>query len=158
MTHTPILYLLIGGISTGKSTIRRTLSLGLLQQQSIDAPHNVNEICPDEIRAEISGDESDQSVNAEAWRIAYQRLEEAMRFKQDVIFDAAYMVKQKTRRIMADYAKRYGYRIVYIILGTTLEDALIANANRERRVSEDVVRRYHNNFKHAFPFVEDDRL
>jgi len=159
MTRTPVLYLMVGGIASGKTTIGRLLSLGsrLADPEIYTSIPIFTTICPDDIREELSGNAADQSVNADAWAIAYVRLEAAMETKNDVIFDAAYMVKQKTRRIMNGYAKKYGYRIVYIVIPVDLNDALAANANRKRRVPEDVVRRYHDNFKQAFPFVENDR-
>lgn len=156
MPRTPVLYLLVGGIASGKSSIAAIIKDGCT---NIDTDNYIDivHVCPDDIREELSGDAANQAVNAEAWKIAYERLEIAMVHRFDVIFDAAYMIKQKTRRTMQAYAKQHGYRVVYILLPVDLDAALEANARRDRKVPEDVVRRYHDNFQQQFPFIASDR-
>jgi predicted kinase len=154
LTPTPVLYLLIGGIASGKTTVRRILETGLWAERRM--PEYVS-ICPDDIRKEISGDAGDQSVNKAAWGRAYSRMEAAMQQGQTVIFDAAYMVKSRTRKSMQAYAKKYGYRVVYIILDTPVADAHGLNQARERQVPTDVIDRYHADFMREFPFIQEDK-
>lgn len=45
-------------------------------------------INPDDIRKEVTGNISDQSKNHIVWRLAYERLDEALEKKQNVIFDS----------------------------------------------------------------------
>jgi predicted kinase len=153
--RTPVLYLLIGGIASGKSTLAKILEYGLLTHADL---LRVNVICPDTIRGELVGNESDQSVNGRAWALAYERMHATMTARVDVIFDAAYMVKARTRKIMQDYARKYGYRVVYIIIDTSVEEALAANALRDRKVPEDVVARYHIDLQRSFPFINEDKV
>lgn len=150
--YTPILYLLIGGIASGKSTVRSVLETGLNKDYD-----DYVSICPDDIRKEISGDAADQSVNKQAWDIAYARMEKALSLRQTIVFDAAYMVKGRTRKVMQGYAKKHGYRVVYIVLDTTLEEQRCQNAARERRVPDDVVARYHIDFMREFLFIQEDK-
>ncbi len=45
-------------------------------------------VCPDAIREELTGDASDQSVNREAWDLAYARIHQALEAGFDVVVDA----------------------------------------------------------------------
>jgi len=150
---TPVLVLLVGGIASGKSTVRKLIALGAASTYG-----NCVSICPDDIRQELSGDAGNQSVNKAAWDTAYSILDAAMVAREPVIvFDAAYMVKSRTRKNMQAYAVRHGYRVVYVILDTPISDQYENNAQRERRVPDDVVARYAIDFTREFPFVIEDK-
>ncbi len=101
-------------------------------------------ICPDDIRAELTGDPSDQSQNAKVFEIAYSRLENATEKGFDVVFDAT-NVSVKARKEVLKHCNT-GYTRIAVAVCTSLDEALRRNCKRERKVPEEVIRRMAANF------------
>jgi len=102
----PALIFTIGIPGSGKSTWIKSI----LQQ---DDSHGVVVVSPDEIRRELTGNISDQTVNYKAWVIAKRRVSEALQEGKDVILDATNVGSSNRRKFVKDlpphslYAKRF---------------------------------------------------
>lgn len=75
----PILIILMGIPGSGKTTWRNDF---------VSKHPEYVVINPDEIRREVTGSISDQSKNNVVWKLAYERLEEAVNNRKNVIFDS----------------------------------------------------------------------
>lgn len=77
----------VGISGSGKSTFGNKLE-------------NATVICPDDIRKELTGDISDQSKNAEVWRIAYDRLRKSLENGEDVYFSATTLTSKNLKALL----------------------------------------------------------
>lgn len=101
-------------------------------------------ICPDSIRMELAGDEGDQSRDWQVWRVAYLRLEEYFILYDRIMFDST-MCNPKTMGELIARAKAFGAeRIEAVRINCPLEIAIGRNANRGRKVPEDIIRKMFN--------------
>ncbi len=119
------LYVLVGPPGSGKSTLAATLKAQV--------------VCPDKIRKEITGDEADQSRNAEVFALAYQQTKDLLKAGKSVAFDATNVTK-KARKAVLDCASK-GCKKVAIYKTTDLQTCLKRNAARTRVVPEKVITR-----------------
>jgi predicted kinase len=133
------LYLTCGIPASGKST----WTSKFLQNNP-----NTIVICPDDIREELTGDASDQSKNKEVWELAYERLNTALCRKLDVLFDST-MVDEVSRKFPLEISKKYKAETIAVAFPVGLETALKRNAGRDRKVPEDVIRKFYERF--VFP-------
>ena len=102
-------------------------------------------VCPDSIRKELTGSESDQSLNDEVFRVAYKRTADALGQGRHVIFDATNLTK-KTRKTLIDIAWKTHCKAVYF--DVPLAVCLERNAKRDRHVPEEVIRRMFTKYEH----------
>lgn len=77
----------VGTSGSGKSTFGNKLE-------------NTTVICPDDIRKELTGDISDQSKNAEVWKIAYDRLRKSLENGEDVYFSATTLTSKNLKALL----------------------------------------------------------
>jgi len=112
-------YILVGCPSSGKST-----------WASKCENHNAEcVISTDDIREELSGDATDQSVSGKAFSIARKRLQEYLNEGHSVIIDATNMYR-KTRKDFLDIAKDNNSKTVAVVFEVTKETAIERNAKR----------------------------
>ncbi len=112
-------------------------------------------ICPDDIRAEISGNTLSQTVNKEAWAEAHRRVTEAFSKGENVVFDATF-AKDFERKDFIEFARREGAKKVQgVFMATPLSVALRRNDMRDRSVPEYAIERMHRQLKDSTPIVED---
>ena len=86
-------------------------------------------ICPDTIRGELSGDESNQAVSGRAFQLAKERMDDALKNGHSVIIDATNMYK-KTRKDFLDIAKKYNAKTIAVVFEVTRETAIERNSKR----------------------------
>ena len=110
-------------------------------------------LCADDIRKELLGDEADQSQNAHIFEVFFERLYKLMEEGRDVVIDNASSVEARRRKVYVDAAKKYGYFAEALVINTSIEDCLINNNARERKVPEYVIERYSKMFE--APTVEE---
>lgn len=96
-------------------------------------------VCPDEIRRELTGDINNQTVNDEVFRLAHERAKEWMRSYQDVYFDAT-NVTGRARTELLKLAK-YCSIPTRLVVFDNVPQAMVRNAERDRVVPADVMRR-----------------
>lgn len=101
-------------------------------------------ISPDTIRQELSGNMADQSVNAEAWDLAYARAGEALKQGKSIIFDATYARRDKRKADIKFYKDSGATAVICIYFRISLQVAQQRNISRERTVPKHALVRMHN--------------
>lgn len=126
----PFAAMMVGVPGSGKSTVARRFAEAL----------ELTYICPDDIREELSGDASDQTVTPQAWQLTHERAEQALKENESVIIDATY-AREGDRKRDAELFRSFGAKaVIGIFVNTPLEVALKRNHNPERgRVVPDLV-------------------
>jgi predicted kinase len=112
-------------------------------------------ICPDEIRAEMTGDAGDQSKNSEVWDEARQRLADALQKGETIVFDAVF-VNGSARKDFICFARNHGAEEVQgVFAAVPLETAEERNRARERVVSDAEMEKMFLALWSTPPSVED---
>lgn len=135
----------IGIPGSGKTTILKEFA----------EKYNYIYICPDDIRAEMLGDASDQSKNKEVWAEAHSRMSSFLEQGKTIVFDATF-TNANGRKNFIDIARQSGAeKIQGILFDTPLEIAQARNLNRERQVPGHAMQRMHNDLQDNRPAIED---
>lgn len=100
-------------------------------------------ICPDDIRAELLGDASNQSNGSMIFKTAYNRITDALACGNDVIFDAT-SVKAKDRKRLIEWFGATA-EMIAVYFDTPIEICRQRNANRSRFVPNEVIDRMARN-------------
>jgi predicted kinase len=138
-----VILMMCGIPGSGKSTAAEQLSHRYL---NYDDPCEI--ICPDLIRKEITGSESDMSQDFRVWEEAYRRIEQASILGDEyVVFDST-MYKPSSRIDFIRRVKKLNVRdesLSFILVrgDTPIDECLRRNASRERKVPEEVIRKMH---------------
>jgi predicted kinase len=112
-------------------------------------------ISSDHMRAIITGDESNQDRNHQVFQTLEHMVSYLMSQRKPLILDATnYSVKN--RLIWNRLATAYNYSKKWIVFKTSLEQCLINNEKRERKVPESVIRRQHENL--TLPLTENGEI
>ncbi len=123
----PSLVLLIGSSGAGKSTF----SFSHFQPTEV--------VSSDRCRAMISDDESDQTINAEAFGLLHYIARLRIQRQKLTVIDATNL-QFRARRPLLRMARAYKLPIVAIVFQVPLETCLVHNQARpERRVSQEVL-------------------
>jgi protein phosphatase len=97
----------------------------------------------DAFRAMVSGDATDQSASADAFRLLHLTVRARLKRSLRTIVDATNLTA-RSRRALVSLARRAGRPAVALLFDVSLERCLAQNASRaERRVPEEVVRQHH---------------
>lgn len=127
------LYMMIGLPASGKSTIAKELS------KSEDAII----VSSDEIRQEF-GDINDQSQNAKVFEEVEKRIKEGL-LNKNVIYDAT-NINYKKRKAFLQRLNKMEVKKIAVLVATPYEECLQRNAQRKRKVPEEVIKRMYFNF------------
>lgn len=122
----PTLTLLIGLPGSGKTTNAAEKSAVV---HSSDA-----------LRQELYGDVNCQDNNADLFSILHGRIKQDLLDGKDVIYDACSINKKRRTAFLAELKHIPCYKKC-VVFATTYETCLKNNANRERKVPEDVIKR-----------------
>ena len=114
------------------------------------AEHNAVVICLDDIRAELTGDASDQSRNAEVMPLATARASAALAAGRSIIVDST-MIKREWLGSWEAMASKHGADLVLVSVRVTLATAQARNASRSRVVPAHVIERMYNDLQ-AFDY------
>lgn len=128
------LYMLIGLPASGKPTIAKELSK--LEGAII--------VSSDEIRQELLGDINDQSQNTKVFEEVEKRIKEGL-LKGNVIYDAT-NINYKKRRAFLQRLNKIEVEKIAVLVATPYEECIERNANRDRKVPEEVIKRMYFNF------------
>lgn len=127
--------MMIGFPGSGKSTYALKLA----------ASEGAVVFSSDALRKELYGSEAVQDRNEEVFNVLMKRMIEALGAGKNVIFDAM-NISSRYRRSTLQMINRYcGKKIAYLI-ATPFEECLARNAERDRHVPEDVIKRAYMNF------------
>ena len=95
---------------------------------------------PDAIRKELTGSEEDQSKNAEVFKLAFERLDAALKNGKSVVFDSCAQTRERRKPIIK-IAKQNNAFVTASVFKIPLELAKERNSKRERVVPEFVLDR-----------------
>lgn len=129
-------YITVGIPGSGKSTIAKKV-------KAEDEFNNIVELNLDDIREELSGDPSDQSVTMDAVKLRNERLHHIVSSGGDVVIsdtnchaDHLWELISSLRRLGVQY-----HHIMLIDMDVPLDECLRRNDIRERKVPVDVIYR-----------------
>lgn len=140
----PVVYILVGYPGSGKTYFCKNVLMNHPWRSRVY-------ISSDDIREEICGDASDQSINGLVFGIFYERARKAIMDGSDVILDATHLTK-KIRRKCRNQFKDLNCKFVAVQLTTSVKEAIRRNKNRDRVVPNYAMSR----MVEAYQPVEDD--
>lgn len=73
-------------------------------------------VCPDDIRKELTGDISDQSKNAEVFKLADRRIDDCIRNNKDCFYDATNLNTRFRKSFVNKYKDMDNVEIIYVVL------------------------------------------
>ncbi len=148
-TTKPVLIITCGAPGSGKSTYyREGLKNGSIPPQSI-------RINMDDIRAEVTGNQADQSKNNVVYRIAEAKLRASLSERIPVIYWDNTSSKARVRKPLIQLAKEAGYNVLGVYWELPLDVCLSRNRNRQFVVPEEFITHMHENFKLNPPRKEE---
>ena len=148
-TSKPTLMMAVGCPGSGKSTWWFDgLKNGSIPKESI-------RINMDEIRKEMTGDESDQSKNYVVSKVAQVKLKSCLSERIPVIYWDNTGTKAKYRKEVIQLAKQANYNIICVHFDLPLKVCLSRNANRGRVVPKDIIENMYNSIKENPPKNEE---
>ncbi len=141
---------LIGIPGSGKSTYIAKHLLPLLT-------HPQQIVCPDDIREELTGSASNQSMNTEVWEEAYYRSAKILANYGLVVFDSTNAKRTDRVRLLQHLSDAMGTagHIQGIYLDTPIDECQKRNARRERKVPTWAIERMHYELLSQPPSHED---
>lgn len=129
------MFMMIGIPASGKTSLAEQIS------KSEDAEI----VSSDNIRKELYGDENIQGDNNKVFRILQERIINGLENNKNMIYDAT-NISYKTRIAFLQRLNKLEVEKIAIMVATPYEDCLIRNAQRERKVPEEVIKRMYYNF------------
>lgn len=132
--RSPFVVMGVGLQGAGKSTILKPFA----------AETGAHYLCADDIREEITGDASDQTVNAEAWAILYDRAKGYLSEGDSLVIDGIHTDERYRREGVQRYRSYGALTIIALCIETDVETALRRidkrHAEGGRFVPSDAVR------------------
>lgn len=125
----PTFFMMVGLPASGKSTKAKYMR---------DVYKGSVLVSTDSIRREVFKDEKDQTHNVEVFKIAQQRIREALLEDRDVIFDATNLKRKQRMGILKSLPK---CRREALVMATPYETCLERNRDRGRVVPEEVIKK-----------------
>ena len=132
-----LLIVMCGISGSGKSTKAKELA----------SKYNALIVSTDEIRQRVFKDVNDQKHNREVFQIAYDEINDLIKYANNVIFDAT-NIKYSSIRELEKNIKHWNdiYRMLYI-MDTPIDKAIEQNNKRDRIVPTEVIIKQANTFK-----------
>ena len=136
----PILFMTVGIAGSGKSYIVE--NLGVRRNGEIFEPiiHS-----SDTLREELYGDINEQSNNADLFAELHKRIKTDLQDGKDVIYDATNINKKRRRSFLQELKNINCFKVCLCVM-TPYEVCLEQNANRSRKVPEDVIKHMYMNW------------
>lgn len=126
------------GISgSGKSTKAKELA----------SKYNALVVSTDEIRARVFKDVNDQKHNKEVFQIAYDEINDLIRYANNVIFDATNIKYSSIKELKKNIKHWNDIHKILFIMDTPIDKAIEQNNSRDKIVPTDVINRQTNTFK-----------
>ncbi len=136
----------IGIPGSGKTTI--------LQELAATLPATY--VCPDDIRAQVSGgDPANHDFEETVWALARIRALQALEAKQHVIVDATFTRKERREEFAQLMREGGATQVIGAYAQVTQETARLRNQERERSVSEHILERKFRELTEHPPTLEE---
>lgn len=113
--------------------------------QKLAKEQNANIHSSDEIRKELSGDINNQDINKLVFKTLHNRVKEDLRNGKNCIYDAT-NISYKRRMAFLQELNKIPCEKICVLVAATYKDCLDRNAQRERNVPEEVIKRMYMNF------------
>lgn len=126
---------MVGLPCSGKSTKSKELA----------EKYNATIFSSDELRTEMFGNVNDQEHNQELFVELHKRIKDCLRSGKSAIYDAC-SINYKRRMAFLAELKNITCEKICIVMATPYEECLRRNAERERKVPQDVIKRMYFNF------------
>jgi predicted kinase len=139
--------MLCGLPASGKSTYAKKLA----------EVHNANIHSSDEIREELSGDINNQNINDLVFRTLHSRIKEDLKNGKSCIYDATNINYKRRMGFLNELNNIPCEKICYLV-ATPYEECLKNNANRDRKVPEEVIERMYRNIDVPYWYEGWDRV
>lgn len=143
-------------VTMGVPASGKTTYVGKWADQLIDNGLHPPIICPDDIREELSGDPSDQTLNATVFDLAHRRLDNALRGDQPVVFFDATNIKFLARERILTVAEQNNAYTILAVLSCNIDNAKERNTARDRIVPEHAMDRMHAEFLRQVRWVSSE--
>lgn len=108
--------------------------------------YNAEVLSSDKIRKDFLGDENDQSNNEFVFKKLYEKLKKFLSQGTNVILDAT-NTSLKSRLHIMDEVKDYKCDKIAYVMTTPVEECIQRDAERERTVGEEVIRKFERSFQ-----------
>lgn len=131
----PKFIMMVGLPASGKSTYAKKLA----------KEYNANIHSSDEIREELSGDVNNQNINELVFKTLHNRIKEDLKNGKNCIYDATNINYKRRMAFLNELNKIPCEKICYLT-ATPYEECLKNNANRGRKVPEEVIERMYRHF------------
>ena len=135
VSETPVMFMMVGLAGSGKSFVAETLVVKRNGDFVKPVIHS-----SDSLRSELFGDENDQKHNGALFNELHRRIKDDLRNGRDVIYDATNIRKKRRRAFLQELKNIKCHKVCFCVL-TPYEVVLKQNNNRERKVSEDSIKR-----------------
>ena len=122
------LLVLSGNSGSGKSTLASRLF----------EPHQV--VSADFFRGLLCGDEGNQNVTGQAWKLANQLIQERLLLGQTTVVDSV-ALQPRDRASLVAMASKASTSAAFLMLWASTEDCLAGQLSRERQVPREAVLR-----------------
>jgi predicted kinase len=119
---------MVGVSGSGKTTMGKKIAAYL----------NAVHVETDAIREELTGDPTDQSKNAEVFKVAHQRVDQALKAGRNVVADST-SVDAFSRKGYLQAGKRNGADMRAYVMNTPVDMAKVYNMTRTRNVPDFVI-------------------
>jgi predicted kinase len=136
----PILFMTVGIVGSGKSYIAE--NLGVRRNGTVYEPviHS-----SDALREELYGDINEQSNNADLFAELHKRIKADLQDGKDVIYDATNINKKRRTGFLQELKNIDCFKVCLCVM-TPYEVCIEQNANRSRKVPNDVIKRMYMNW------------
>lgn len=115
------------------------------QANKLAEQYEANIHSSDAIREELSGDVNNQDINDVVFQTLHKRIKDDLQNGQSCIYDAC-NISYKRRMAFLQELKNIPCEKICVLMATPYEKCLENNANRERVVSEHVIKRMYMSF------------
>ena len=130
----PIFIMMCGLPASGKST----------KAQELATEYDATVFSSDALRAEWYGNEDIQGDNNKLFIELHRRIKDCLRGGKSAIFDATNINYKKRISFLAEL-KNISCSKICVLIATPYEECVKRNAERERKVPEDVIKRMYKN-------------
>lgn len=126
----PTFVMMCGLVGSGKT----------VKAQELAKQYDATVFSSDSLREELFGDVNEQSRNQELFTELHKRIKDCLREGKSAIMDSTNISYKKRMSFLAEL-KNIPCKKICVLMATPYEECLRRNAERERKVSEEVINR-----------------